>query len=37
MPIVEEMYRILYEDRSPGDAWTHLMSRPLISEDGGPS
>jgi len=37
MPIVEEMYRILYEERSPGDAWAHLMSRPLISEDGGPS
>jgi glycerol-3-phosphate dehydrogenase (NAD(P)+) len=37
MPIVEEMYRILYEDRSPGDAWAHLMSRPLIPEDGGPS
>ena len=37
MPIVEEMYRILYEDRSPGEASAHLMSRPLISEDGGPS
>ena len=33
MPIVEEMYRILYEDRSPGDAWAHLMSRPLTSEE----
>jgi glycerol-3-phosphate dehydrogenase (NAD(P)+) len=37
MPIVEEMYRILYEDRSPGEAWTHLMSRPLTSEDPGQS
>jgi glycerol-3-phosphate dehydrogenase (NAD(P)+) len=37
MPIVEEMYLILYEDRSPRDAWAHLMSRPLTSEDSGRS
>ena len=35
MPIVEEMYLILYEDRSPGEAWARLMSRPLTSEDSG--
>jgi glycerol-3-phosphate dehydrogenase (NAD(P)+) len=37
MPIVEEMYRILYEDRSPDEAWARLMSRPLTSEDRGRS
>jgi len=36
MPIVEEMYRILYEDSSPREAWGRLMSRPLTSEDEGP-
>jgi glycerol-3-phosphate dehydrogenase (NAD(P)+) len=34
-PIVEEMYRILYEDSSPREAWGRLMSRRLTSEDEG--
>jgi glycerol-3-phosphate dehydrogenase (NAD(P)+) len=33
-PIVEEVYRILYEDGSPRDAVRRLMTRPLGSEDG---
>lgn len=33
MPIVEEVYRILYEDRPPLDAVRHLMTRPLGAED----
>jgi glycerol-3-phosphate dehydrogenase (NAD(P)+) len=33
MPIVEEVYRILYEDHPPREALDHLMSRPLTSED----
>jgi glycerol-3-phosphate dehydrogenase (NAD(P)+) len=33
MPIVEEVYRILYQDRSPREAWARLMSRPLTSEE----
>jgi glycerol-3-phosphate dehydrogenase (NAD(P)+) len=34
MPIVEEVYCILYEDRAPREAVTRLMSRPLAAEDG---
>ena len=33
MPIVDEVYRILYEDAAPLDAVRRLMSRPLGSED----
>jgi glycerol-3-phosphate dehydrogenase (NAD(P)+) len=33
MPIVEEVYRILYEDGAPREAVRRLMSRPLSSED----
>jgi glycerol-3-phosphate dehydrogenase (NAD(P)+) len=33
MPIVEEVYRILYEDRPPREAVRRLMLRPLGSED----
>jgi len=33
MPIVEEMYRILYEDSSPREAVARLMGRPLTAED----
>jgi glycerol-3-phosphate dehydrogenase (NAD(P)+) len=33
MPIVEEVYRILYEDGVPRDAVRRLMTRPLGSED----
>jgi glycerol-3-phosphate dehydrogenase (NAD(P)+) len=33
MPIVEEVYRILYEEGVPGDAVRRLMARPLGSED----
>jgi glycerol-3-phosphate dehydrogenase (NAD(P)+) len=33
MPIVDEVYRILYEDVSPRDAVRRLMTRPLGSED----
>ena len=33
MPIVEEVYRILYEDGAPRDAVRRLMMRPLGSED----
>lgn len=33
MPIVEEVYRILYEDGVPRDAVRRLMTRPLASED----
>ncbi len=33
MPIVEEVYRILYEDGVPREAVRRLMSRPLGSED----
>ena len=36
MPIVEEVYRILYEDGAPRDAVARLMSRPLGAEDGPP-
>jgi glycerol-3-phosphate dehydrogenase (NAD(P)+) len=34
MPIVEEVYRILYEDGVPSEAVRRLMARPLGSEDG---
>ena len=34
MPIVDEVYGILYEDRSPGEAVRRLMTRPLTSERG---
>jgi glycerol-3-phosphate dehydrogenase (NAD(P)+) len=33
MPIVEEVYRILYEDGAPREAVKRLMTRPLGSED----
>jgi glycerol-3-phosphate dehydrogenase (NAD(P)+) len=33
MPIVEEVYRILYEDGMPREAVRRLMARPLGSED----
>jgi len=33
MPIVEEVYRILYEDGVPREAVRRLMTRPLASED----
>ena len=33
MPIVEEVYRILYEDGAPREAVRRLMTRPLSSED----
>jgi len=33
MPIVEEVYRILYEDGVPREAVRRLMTRPLGSED----
>jgi glycerol-3-phosphate dehydrogenase (NAD(P)+) len=33
MPIVEEVYRILYEDGPPREAVRRLMARPLGSED----
>lgn len=32
MPIVEEVYRVLYEDRSPSEAVVTLMTRPLKRE-----
>jgi len=34
MPIVEEVYRILYEDGVPREAVRRLMTRPLGSENG---
>jgi glycerol-3-phosphate dehydrogenase (NAD(P)+) len=34
MPIVEEVYRILYEDGAPREAVRRLMTRPLTSETG---
>lgn len=34
MPIVEAVYRILYEDGDAGEAVRMLMTRPLASEDG---
>jgi glycerol-3-phosphate dehydrogenase (NAD(P)+) len=34
MPIVEEVYRMLYEDGSPEDGLARLLSRPLGSEHG---
>jgi glycerol-3-phosphate dehydrogenase (NAD(P)+) len=33
MPIVEEVYRILYEEGVPSEAVRRLMARPLGSED----
>ena len=33
MPITEQMYQILYEDKSPKVAVTDLMQRRLTSED----
>jgi glycerol-3-phosphate dehydrogenase (NAD(P)+) len=33
MPIVEGVYRILYEDESPEEGLDRLLSRPLTSED----
>jgi len=33
MPIVEEVYRILYEDGSPDEGLDRLLSRPLTSEE----
>jgi glycerol-3-phosphate dehydrogenase (NAD(P)+) len=35
MPIVEEMYRILFEGAPPAEAPSRLMSRPLAAEDEG--
>lgn len=35
MPIVEQVYRVLYEDRPPAEAVAHLMSRALKSEFHG--
>jgi glycerol-3-phosphate dehydrogenase (NAD(P)+) len=32
MPIVEQIYRVLYEDLDPRDAVGLLMSRPIMSE-----
>jgi len=32
MPIVTEVYRVLYEDKAPLEAVTSLMTRPLKSE-----
>ena len=32
MPIVEQIYRVLYEDLSPHDAARELMQRPVIDE-----
>ena len=37
MPIVEEVYRILYEGGSPGEAIERLMGRPLTSEREEPA
>ncbi len=37
MPIVEEVYRILYEDGTPREAVRRLMTRPLGSEGRGVS
>ncbi|ANM28938.1 hypothetical protein ABI59_03935 [Acidobacteria bacterium Mor1] len=34
MPIVEEVYRLLYEDGSPREAIHRLMTRPLRREEG---
>lgn len=34
MPIVEDVYRILYEDASPEAGLERLLARPLRSEDG---
>ena len=36
MPIVEEVYRILYEDGSPQDSLERLLSRPVGPETGRP-
>lgn len=36
MPIVEEVYRILYEDSPPESALERLMGRPLSTEDEPP-
>ena len=33
MPIVREVFRILYEDGSPEQALRELMTRPLTAED----
>ena len=33
MPIVEEVFRLLYDDGSPREAVKRLMGRPLTSED----
>jgi glycerol-3-phosphate dehydrogenase (NAD(P)+) len=33
MPIVEEVYRMLYEDGSPREALGRLMARPLVAEE----
>jgi glycerol-3-phosphate dehydrogenase (NAD(P)+) len=32
MPITEQMYAVLYQDRSPHDAIRELMERPLKQE-----
>ena len=33
MPITEQMYQILYEDKDPKQAVVDLMQRALTSED----
>jgi glycerol-3-phosphate dehydrogenase (NAD(P)+) len=32
MPITEEVYRVIYQGKSPGDAASELMNRPLRGE-----
>ena len=32
MPIVEQVYKVLYEDKSPAEAVNDLMNRALKSE-----
>ena len=32
MPIVTEMYRVLYEGKDPRDALTDLLNRPMKAE-----
>jgi glycerol-3-phosphate dehydrogenase (NAD(P)+) len=32
MPITEEVYRVIYQGKSPGDAAAELMNRPLRGE-----
>ena len=32
MPIINEMYKIMYENKNPADAITSLMTRELTAE-----